>query len=90
MLPDSYFLDSFIGGLKPFVKPFVRAFKPTTISQDIEYARLQEEFVSLTNQKSFKLPVANTGFKSSSSVPMLANAKPSLLPTPQTTIVNQK
>lgn len=27
MLPDSYILDSFVAGLKPAVKPFVRAFK---------------------------------------------------------------
>lgn len=32
LLPDSYFLDSFVGGLKTTLKPFVRAFKPTSIS----------------------------------------------------------
>lgn len=39
-LPDAYLLDSFIGGLKSSIKPFLRAFKPTTISGAVEYARL--------------------------------------------------
>ncbi|XP_074271204.1 uncharacterized protein LOC141595129 [Silene latifolia] len=43
LLPDSYFLDSFVGGLKPTTKPFVRALKPTTIARAVELARCQEE-----------------------------------------------
>ncbi|XP_074313633.1 uncharacterized protein LOC141648817 [Silene latifolia] len=48
LLPDQYFLDSFVGGLKPAVKPFVKAFKPETLSEAVEYARLQEETISAT------------------------------------------
>lgn len=40
VLPDGYILDSFVSGLKPAVKPFVKAFKPTTIAEAIDYARL--------------------------------------------------
>uniref|UniRef100_A0A803NB79 Chromo domain-containing protein n=1 Tax=Chenopodium quinoa TaxID=63459 RepID=A0A803NB79_CHEQI len=46
---------SFVGGLKPVVKPFFKAFKPSTIAQALEYARLQEEsltFVALRNKSS--------------------------------------
>ena len=39
-MPDAYILDSFIGGLKPAIKPFVKAFKPTSIAAAIEFARL--------------------------------------------------
>lgn len=35
-LPDAYFLDSFIGGLKASVKPFVKAFKPVSIAEAID------------------------------------------------------
>ncbi|XP_021768532.1 uncharacterized protein LOC110732838 [Chenopodium quinoa] len=34
ILPDAYILESFVGGLKPAVKPFVKAFKPATIAQE--------------------------------------------------------
>lgn len=41
-------------GLNPAVKPFVRAFKPCTITDAMLYARLQEE--TLTNiQKMSKI-----------------------------------
>lgn len=81
ILPDSYILDSFIGGLKPSVKPFVRAFKPDTISQAIEYARLQEESIAMI-QKTTKFNLSSAP-KPLHSNPMLANTKPPLLPTPQ-------
>lgn len=32
-LPTSYVLDSFVGELKPAVKPFVKAFNPTSITE---------------------------------------------------------
>lgn len=83
ILPDSYILDSFIGGLKPSVKPFVRAFKPETISQAIEYTRLQEESLSVLSQKSTKYGFTNVS-KPIQYVPLLANNKPPLLPTPTT------
>uniref|UniRef100_A0A803L5Q0 Ty3 transposon capsid-like protein domain-containing protein n=1 Tax=Chenopodium quinoa TaxID=63459 RepID=A0A803L5Q0_CHEQI len=40
ILPDAYILESFVGGLKPAVKPFVKAFKPATIAQAVDFARL--------------------------------------------------
>ena len=45
IFPESYLLDSFIGGLKASVKLFVRAFKPATIAQAVEYVRLKEESI---------------------------------------------
>lgn len=72
-LPESYILNSFVGGLKPAVKPFVKAFKPTSIAQAIEFARLQEETLKM-------LAVKDTGWSGKSGV--LANIKPPLLPTP--------
>ena len=35
-MPESYFLESFNGGLTAAVKPIVKAFKPATISEAIE------------------------------------------------------
>lgn len=61
-LPEKYVLDSFISGLTPFVKPFVKALKPTTISEAIDIARLQEEALThssanhFSTHKSQKLP----------------------------------
>ena len=43
LLPDDYFLDCFVGGLKPHLKSFVKAFHPTTLFTAMEYARYQEE-----------------------------------------------
>lgn len=77
MLPDSYFLDSFVGGLKPTVKPFVRAFKPETLSAAIEYARLEEEILEAYKQTVSPRFVSNT-YKPSS------KPLPALLPTPST------
>ena len=50
-MPESYFLESFIGGLTAAVKPIVRAFKPTTVGEASEYARQQEETI-----QALKLP----------------------------------
>lgn len=41
-LPDSYFLYSFIGGLSPRVKSFVKAFYPKDIASAMQYARLKK------------------------------------------------
>ena len=35
MLPDDYFVSSFIGGLKPHLKPFVKALNPLTLDDAI-------------------------------------------------------
>lgn len=42
-LPDSFFLDSFIGGLKPTIKPFMKAFNPMKLDDAVEFARLKEQ-----------------------------------------------
>ena len=71
-MPETYLLESFIGGLKPAIKPLVKAFKPFTLDHAIEQARLQEEHVQalkLIPGKPFKYPHH------------LPNPKP-LLPTP--------
>lgn len=54
ILHDTYMLESFIGGLKPAVKPFVKAFKPTTIAEAIDLARLQEENLEAFTHKTHK------------------------------------
>lgn len=83
MLPDAYILDSFIGGLKATVKPFVKAFKPTTIAEAIDYARLKEESLN-ASYKSVRTSSfsGNHQPKPIQSVPLLANTNPPLLPTP--------
>ncbi|VFQ92985.1 unnamed protein product [Cuscuta campestris] len=55
-MPQEYFLDSFIAGLKPQIKPFVKAFAPTSVTKAISYARLQEQTVEAwrTQDKSNK------------------------------------
>ncbi|XP_056690117.1 uncharacterized protein [Spinacia oleracea] len=80
VLPDAYMLESFIGGLKPAVKPFVKAFKPATIAEAIDLARLQEENLEAVSPKPYKTPMYNP--KPLQSVPLLPNPKPPLLPTP--------
>lgn len=76
VLHKGYILDSFIRGLKPAAKPFVKAFKPELITAAIEYARLQEG--TLQVNKNYK--------QSYQGKPMLVNTKPPLLPTPSMVI----
>ena len=38
-IPESYFLESFIGGLKPIIKLSVRAFNPHYLYATMEVAR---------------------------------------------------
>jgi len=71
-MPESYLLESFIGGLKPAIKTLVRAFKPQTLDLAIEQARYQEEHI-----QALKLPPDRPYKTSYNSV----NSKP-LLPTP--------
>ena len=87
ILPDSYFLESFIGGLKPTVKPFVKAFKPVNVAEAIMYARLQEKSIQANSKKignstgsvySSK-PYASTVFSATTS--SNNHNKPPLLPT---------
>ncbi|XP_074278160.1 uncharacterized protein LOC141601756 [Silene latifolia] len=76
LLPDSYFLDSFIGGLRPTVKPFVQAFKPETLAKAVEFARLQEESVEATKNYTKNYIVYptknNPSFSSTKQQPILA------------------
>lgn len=78
-LPEEYLLDSFIGGMKPGIKPFVKAFKPATLAAAVEFARLQEDALAAT-QKVTK-PTSSFPYKPLQAVPLNSN-KPPLLPTP--------
>lgn len=90
VLPDAYVLDSFVGGLKSSVKPFVKAFKPATIADAIQYARLQEESLAFTDIKVVKTSVPVFGkLNPVSTQPLLANTKPPLLPTPVSNASNK-
>lgn len=73
-MPPEYFLDSFIGGLKAHIKPFVKAFDPATLAETISLARPQEETVQAikSSEKSFKPTPHNHSFRNN----------PPLLPTP--------
>ena len=44
-MPDTYFLESFIGGLKPAIKSFVQALNPQNLYAAIDIVRLQEETI---------------------------------------------
>ncbi|XP_074267352.1 uncharacterized protein LOC141590682 [Silene latifolia] len=77
LLNDAFFLDSFIGGLKPVIKPFVKAFKPATIAEAVAFARLQEESVEATRTYS-----RFSGGLGSKSVGSGTVNKSPLLPTP--------
>ena len=76
-MPETYFFESFISGLKPAVKPLVRAFNPQTLSSAIEHARYQEEHLL-----ALKLP-AEKPYKPS--YPYTNTPQKGLLPTPNTT-----
>jgi len=69
-LPDEYFVSSFIGGLKPHLKPFVKALNPKTLEDAIRFARFHEDTGDSMrhNQRSFPakppqlaLPRASSG-----------------------------
>ncbi|KAL8107494.1 hypothetical protein AgCh_024052 [Apium graveolens] len=86
---NDYFLESFNGGLKSVVKPFVNAFKPTAVTEAIRYARLHEESIVATQKYSkFSRVGTNSGTyasKTISSTVFASNAnKPPLPPTLQT------
>ena len=44
-MSESYFLESFIGGLRPTIKSFVKAFNPLNLCAAMEIAKLQEETI---------------------------------------------
>ena len=68
------FSKHFHRGLKPTIKPFVWAFKPTTLSEAMEYAILQEESILASRNVMKSL----TNFVK----PMGSQYKPPILPTP--------
>ena len=79
-MPDSYFLESFIGGLSDTVKPIVRSFKPVSVSDAIEYARQQEEAIQVLKVSLDRVPKPYTQpSKPALTYPQMS--KP-LLPTP--------
>ncbi|XP_021848493.1 uncharacterized protein [Spinacia oleracea] len=81
ILPDAYMLESFIGGLKPTVKPFVKALGPGSIDDAIDIARLQEENLTAMGHKpTYKQPYYNP--KPLQYIPLIPSNKPPLLPTP--------
>lgn len=80
-LSDEFILDSFIGGLKPGIKPFVKAFKPATLSAAVEFARLQEEALAATQTPKPYKPISSFPYKPLQAIPLNSN-KPPLLPTP--------
>ncbi|VFQ70632.1 unnamed protein product [Cuscuta campestris] len=84
-LPDSFVLDSFIGRLKPSVKLFVKAFKPSTIAQSTEYARLKEESLEVEGSRFSKFSHSYNNKPSGENSKVFTNnsSKPALLPTPQ-------
>lgn len=55
-LSDSYFVSSFISGLRDEIKTMVKMLKPNKVSDAMELAQLQEEALQLQN-KSVKLSV---------------------------------
>ena len=69
-LPNDYFVDSLIGGLKPSIKSFVRAFHPKTLPKAVENAKSQEETLEAI-KRSQVLPRTIT-----------ANSQKGLLPLP--------
>lgn len=42
-LPDSFFVDSFVGAFKSQLKPFVKALNPLPLNDAVHFARPQED-----------------------------------------------
>lgn len=82
-LPGEFILDNFIGGLNLIGKPFVKAFKSTSIAEAVELARLQEEQNLSCSQKAVKTPFYSQHNKAIQVVPVSVN-RPTLLPAPST------
>jgi len=74
MMPESYFLESFVSGLKLAIKSFVRALNPQNLDAAMG-ARLQEDNISPLKSPLDRSPKPHS---------MHPNPKP-LLPTPNPT-----
>lgn len=72
-MPGNYISQSFVGGLKSTIKPFLKAFKPISVTESISYNRLQEE----------SLVAAKNAMSANNNV-----YKPPLLPKPQMKPIN--
>lgn len=77
LMRNEYFLDSFIGGLKPQIKPFVKAVNPDSLSKAIGYAKLQEETIEA-------LKSIDKHSKPSITTPTYSRNSQPILPTPNT------
>ncbi|VFQ76049.1 unnamed protein product [Cuscuta campestris] len=78
-MPPEHFLDSFIAGLRPQVKPFVKAFAPSSLAKAISFARLQEDTLEAckTHEKGGKTG-PYTAVSTRSNIPLLA--RPDFVP----------
>ncbi|XP_056690258.1 uncharacterized protein [Spinacia oleracea] len=88
-LPEEFVLESFIWGLNPTVKPFVKYFRPNTIAEAVEFARLQEEQLAVVSQKTHTAKPFHYSQKAIQAIPLNSNkpantSLPALLPTPNT------
>ncbi|XP_021765492.1 uncharacterized protein LOC110730018 [Chenopodium quinoa] len=85
-LSEEYILECFVGGLKFAIKPFVRAFNPSSITEAVGYARLQEEQLVAYSSKPAAKPFQNY----QNTKQYTPNTyKPPLLPTPHTKPTSQ-
>ena len=51
-LDESYFISSFISGLKEKIKPMVKMFKLQTLAKTFEVAKLQESYLDIQSKQS--------------------------------------
>jgi len=70
-MPDAYFLESFIGGLKPTVKSFVRDLSPHNLYAAMDLARHQEETIQAMKTPLDKGIRFNNSYNSNSCYPLL-------------------
>lgn len=65
-LNESYFLSGFLGSLKDEIRLMVRMFKPNTMAQAVEIARLQERILDHTKRSKFPIKPYTTSYNSKS------------------------
>lgn len=69
-LTESYFISSFVSGLKEEIRPLIKIFKPTSLDQAFEQAKLQKQFVQaiLKKQRTYFKPYSPVQSRSFSSL----------------------
>jgi len=84
LLLADYFVDSFIGGLVPQIKSFTRAFKPKSLAEAVDYARLQEATVQAIKapDKTRAIPYQKLPQRGLLPTPVATGSKPMVPPTP--------